>query len=117
MNINGVSQGGQVSYNSQDIKINTESEDGKKSSGNDYSYEKGELSKKSIDNIAKKLDDVIGDFGVHSEYEIHDKLKDVMIKIVDDKTGNVISEIPPKKILDMIAKFCEMAGIIVDKRA
>jgi len=57
------------------------------------------------------------DEDIHAEYEVHDKLNQIMIKIVDNKTKDVLLEIPPKKILDMVAKMCEMVGILVDKKA
>lgn len=75
---------------------------------------KDEDVKKAVDKLNKFLEDN----KTHAEYQFHDKLKnDLMIKIIDDNTGKVIREIPPKKILDMIAKMCEMVGIIVDKKA
>jgi flagellar protein FlaG len=40
-----------------------------------------------------------------------------MIKIIDDKTGEVIQEVPPKKILDMVAKMLEIVGVLIDKKA
>ena len=40
-----------------------------------------------------------------------------MIKIIDENTKEVIVEYPPKKILDLIAKMCELAGIAIDKKA
>lgn len=117
MNISGISQGGQVNYNISDVKDKTQGGGQNESQGGQEAAKAHELTKSSVENLTKKLDGVINDYGVHAEYEMHDKLKDIMIKIVDDKSGQVISEIPPKKILDMIAKFCEMAGIIVDKKA
>ena len=69
--------------------------------------------KKAVD----KLNVFLQDDKTHAEYEIHPIFKDVMIKIIDDKTGNVVLEIPPKRILDMIAKMCEMVGVMVDKKA
>lgn len=69
--------------------------------------------KKAVDKLNKFLEDE----NVHAEYSIHDKLRDVMIKIVNTDTKEVILEIPPKKILDMVAKMCEMVGILVDKKA
>ncbi len=39
-----------------------------------------------------------------------------MIKIVDDKDDKVIMEIPPEKILDMIASMCKQFGLL-DKKA
>lgn len=54
----------------------------------------------------------------HAEYYMHDKFKNViMIKFVDSDTGKTIQEVPPKKIMDMVAKMCEMVGILVDKKA
>lgn len=50
------------------------------------------------------------------EYSIHEKTKDIMIKVIDIDTKQVIREIPPEKILDVVAKLCEMAGIMVDER-
>lgn len=69
--------------------------------------------KKSVDKLNKFLEDE----NLHVEYEVHDKLKDVMIKIVNTTTKEVVMEIPPKKILDMVAKMCEMVGVLVDKKA
>lgn len=118
MNIQGISQGGQTNCNvseirsdSNPVKVQAQTQGEQELNGSP------ELTKNSVENLTKKLDSVVSDYGVHAEYEMHDKLKDIMIKIIDDKTGQVISEVPPKKILDMIAKFCEMAGIIVDKKA
>lgn len=50
--------------------------------------------------------------------EKHDVFKNTfIIKIVDKETEDVIKEIPPKKILDMVASMCEMAGLILDEKA
>lgn len=50
------------------------------------------------------------------EYSIHDKINGIMVKVIDESTGKVIREIPPKKILDMVANMMEMAGLLVDER-
>ena len=68
---------------------------------------------KAVDKLNKFMEDE----DIHAEYEVHDKLNQIMIKIVDNKTKDVLLEIPPKKILDMVAKMCEMVGILVDKKA
>jgi len=76
-----------------------------------------EIKEKDIDKALNKLNTFLADKRTHAEYAVHDKLKDVMIKIVDDDTGEVIQELPPKKVLDMVAKMCEMVGLIVDNKA
>lgn len=49
-------------------------------------------------------------------YSVHEKTNEIMIKVIDDRTKEVIREIPPKKILDMVANMLEMAGLLVDER-
>jgi len=68
---------------------------------------------KAVDKLNKFMEDE----DIYTEYEVHDKFNQVMIKIVDNKTKDVLLEVPPKKILDMVAKMCEMVGILVDKKA
>jgi len=51
------------------------------------------------------------------EFSIHEKTKQIMVKIIDVKNDEVIREIPPEKILDLVAAIWEVSGIIVDERA
>ncbi|WP_438435477.1 flagellar protein FlaG [Gorillibacterium sp. sgz500922] len=50
------------------------------------------------------------------DFSIHQKTKQIMVKVLDKDTGKVIREIPPEKTLDFVAKMWEMAGILVDER-
>lgn len=50
------------------------------------------------------------------EYSIHEGTKEIMVKVINKDTQEVIREIPPEKILDMVAKMWELVGILVDER-
>ncbi|NLM76132.1 MAG: flagellar protein FlaG [Clostridiaceae bacterium] len=50
------------------------------------------------------------------QFSIHEKTKDIMVKIIDSDTKEVIREIPPEKLLDMFASMLEFAGLLVDER-
>lgn len=50
------------------------------------------------------------------EFKIHEKTKEIIVKVVDSDTKEVIREIPPEKLLDMFASVLEMAGLLVDER-
>ena len=50
------------------------------------------------------------------EFTVHDKINSIMIRIIDSETGQIIREVPPKKILDMVANLMELAGLLVDER-
>ena len=40
----------------------------------------------------------------------------IMLTVVDDKTHEVIKEIPSKKLLDTYASMMEFVGLLVDKK-
>lgn len=81
------------------------------------SINKSEYTKQDLDRAVSKLNRFLEGDKTHAEYQVHDKLNTVMIKIVDDKTKEVIMELPPQKILDMVAKMCELVGVVFDKEA
>lgn len=123
MEVRAVSQGGQ--NNLDFTRFNNEKS---LQVPNNYSTEKYMVNdnsirkEKDIDDLevkaaVDKLNKFLEDNKTHAEYERHDKFNDLIIKIVDDKTGEVIQELPPRKILDMVAKMMEMVGVLFDKKA
>lgn len=74
-------------------------------------------SEKDVKDAADILNKLLEKNKSHIEIEKHDVFNDIIIKIIDDKTGDIIREIPPKKILDMVAQMCKMVGVILDKKA
>ena len=67
---------------------------------------------KIIEKANKAIDGATSSF----EFSIHEQTKQIMVKVIDKETKEVIREFPPEKILDMVAKMWEVAGIIVDER-
>lgn len=63
-----------------------------------------------------KLNKFLQDEDAHAVIERHEVFGDTMIKIINTKTKEVLLEIPPEKLLDMIAKMCEVAGLKLDKK-
>lgn len=70
-----------------------------------------------VKNAVSKINKLLEGQGSHLQYEKHDVLNQMIIKVIDNSTNEVIKEIPSKKILDMVAKMCEMAGILMYKKA
>lgn len=75
------------------------------------------INEKDLGKAVDRLNKFVETDNITVEYDIHPQFKDIMVKIIDKKTGDVITEVPPKKILDMVAKMCELAGVIFDKKA
>lgn len=50
------------------------------------------------------------------EFAIHKETKQIMVKILDKTTKEVIREIPPEKVLDAVAHMWELAGLFMDEK-
>lgn len=69
--------------------------------------------------IMKAIDKVNHTFEMQKRslrFQIHERTNEVIVKVVDSETEEVIREIPPEKLLDMFANMLELAGLIVDER-
>lgn len=75
--------------------------------------------KHSEENIIDAIEEANKHFIVYDrrfEFSIHDKTKQIMVKVIDVNTDEVIRELPSEKILDIVAAMWEVSGIIVDKK-
>lgn len=74
------------------------------------------LSEDEIINVIKRANSQIATYNRRFEYSIHEKTKQVMIKVLDSITDEVIKELPPEKIQDIVGGLWEVAGLIIDKK-
>jgi len=74
------------------------------------------VDKKKMEEVVKGLNDFIQPVSTSIQFVLHEKLNDFYVTIVNDKTKEVIREIPSKKILDTYASMMESVGLLVDKK-
>lgn len=102
-------EGKKVSTERRDFPKQKRPEDVKKIEDKKYSEEE-------VIDIIEKANSQFVAYDRKLEFSIHEKTKQIMIKILDSATNEVIKELPPEKVLDMVAGFMEVAGIIVDEK-
>ena len=124
MDVRVTSQGGQSTLDytlNQNTSVSKDKLSTNDSNGSKVQTKEGNVQKTDdegkVKNAVDKMNKLLEESSTHVEYEVHEKFKDIMIKIVDNDTKQVVQEIPSKKLLDMVAKLCEMAGIMLDKKA
>ena len=76
--------------------------------------ENSEQMKKTLTEITKGLNEMVKVFNRKLDFVVHDETNRTMVKIIDTASGKVLREIPPKEILDLVAKMQEAFGIIFD---
>lgn len=63
----------------------------------------------------KKLNDQMEFMNRSIQFSIDDESDNVVVKIIDKSSGEVISQIPPEEILKLRERMREMAGLLVEK--
>lgn len=94
---------------------NTQKVESQQQKLNDNSKVDG-YTKKDLDYALKKINNFLKDENTRAEYDYYKDLKATTIKIIDVDTKEVLLEVPPKKILDMVASMMRQVGLL-DKKA
>lgn len=69
-----------------------------------------------IEEVIKGINDFLQPTHTSIKFVLHEKLDDYYVNIVDEKSKEVIKEIPSKKLLDTYAAMMEFVGLIVDEK-
>lgn len=77
---------------------------------------KEDTPREEVEKAAEKLNRLMGIIEKRWKYSIDDSTHRVVVKVIDKDTGEVLNEIPPKKILDLIASFTKQTGLLADKK-
>ncbi|WP_226682074.1 flagellar protein FlaG [Sutcliffiella horikoshii] len=75
-----------------------------------------ELSEERMEEIVEGLNKFVNPVNVSVRFELHERLEEYYVKVVDIATDEVLREIPSKKFLDMYAAMTEYMGLFVDKK-
>jgi flagellar protein FlaG len=76
-----------------------------------------ESSKESVERTIQALKNYIESDKRSLDFTVHKGTGDIMIKVVSQKDGKVIREIPSEKMLDLVAKMEELAGTLFNENA
>ncbi|MGG3284365.1 flagellar protein FlaG [Paenibacillus solani] len=75
-----------------------------------------QVSEKDLKGLVDKANQIVGKSDTRVQFSIHDKTRQIMVKLVDSATNEVIKEIPPEKMVDLVYNLCQQMGIFVDKK-
>ncbi|AEM73699.1 flagellar protein FlaG [Caldicellulosiruptor acetigenus] len=104
----------------ENVEVSWQDEKGINKEGvNDKFTEKDDKKELDEDTLIKMINQANKAFEAkytRLEFSIHKETHEIVVKVYDKETNELIREIPPEKILDIIAKLWELAGIFVDER-
>jgi len=75
------------------------------------------LSKEVVERTVQALKDYIESNKRSLDISVYEKTGDIIIKVISEKDGKVIREMPPEKLLDLAARMQELAGSLFNEIA
>jgi len=69
----------------------------------------------ALNKVVEKLNKTSELFNQRLTFKVHEETKRLIVKVIDDRTGEVVKEIPPKEMLELEESISEMIGMILDK--
>ena len=82
----------------------------------EQSAQQVQVNKEDLQNMSVAMNKFVQILNADLHFQVHEETKELIIKFVNEKTGEVIKEYPSKEFLDMIARIREYVGMVVDKK-
>lgn len=77
---------------------------------------KHDLEKNELEKAVEQTNRIIFKDDNRFEFKVHERTGRMMVKLINKETDEVVKEIPPEKILDLVASIWDLVGILVDER-
>lgn len=77
-----------------------------------------EIPREQVEKATEKLNRLMGIIDKRLEFRIDEESESdsIMVKIIDQQSGDIMDEIAPKRVMDILSSFSQMAGLFFDKR-
>ncbi len=74
---------------------------------------------KKVDSIAllDRINELTEDGAYSVRFEKNSDLNEIVVKVVDSQSGDVIRQIPPEALLGLTKRLNDLRGTIVDKQS
>ncbi|OUM94426.1 MAG: hypothetical protein BAA04_07460 [Firmicutes bacterium ZCTH02-B6] len=71
----------------------------------------------ALERIADGLNRTLEAVDRRLKFLVHEETERIYVQVIDKETGEVIREIPPEKILDLVGQLQKLIGLLIDEWA
>ncbi|HZK54564.1 MAG TPA: flagellar protein FlaG [Desulfosporosinus sp.] len=75
-----------------------------------------EIPREQVEKATEKLNRLMGIIDKRVQFSVRDEADSVTVQIIDQQSGDVMDEISPKRVMDILGSFSQMAGLFFDQR-
>ncbi len=70
----------------------------------------------SLEEATERLAQAIRAFDYKLHFKIHEDTRRIVVQVIDEESGEVVNEVPPEKILNLVAEIWRLVGLLVDEK-
>lgn len=70
---------------------------------------------KTVEKAVELINKTMESYSTELQFTLHKASGEYIVKIINSKDQSVVREIPPERVLDMVAHFKKVLGLIVDE--
>jgi flagellar protein FlaG len=67
--------------------------------------------------LVKEIQSYLNNLNIQLSFSIREKTGDMVVRVLDRESGDVIRQLPPEDLLDLRDKLSELRGALFDKKA
>ena len=79
--------------------------------------QKGKLSPEFVSEMTKELNELMGKLNCDLEFQYHEEVDVMSVRMIDKNTKEVIKEYPPEEMVEGMIRAQEWRGAFLDKNA
>ena len=76
-----------------------------------------ELDTKALKEVAEKTQAFLDDLNIRLDFEVYEETGDLVVRIFNRETEELLREIPPEDLLKLHKKLAELRGVLFDEKA
>lgn len=74
------------------------------------------VNEERLNDLIERGNKILMRMDTHLQWTLHKNSHQMIVKVVDTQTNEVVREIPPEKYLDLVQNLCEQVGLFLDER-
>ncbi len=72
------------------------------------------VNKKQIRDVVEDVQQYLQEHNIQLSFQVHEKTGDLVVRVLDKDSGEVIRQIPPEEILKLREKLEELTGVLLN---
>lgn len=75
-----------------------------------------EIPREDVERATDKLNRLMGLIDKRIRFDLNGESDQIMVRVIDQDTDDVLKEMPPKRVLELLHSLTDVAGLLVDQK-